>query len=270
MTVLDDFRLDDRVLLLTGAGRGLGRALALAFAGAGADLVCVARSEDQLNETAELVRKADRRALVLSTDVTDSAAIRAMVERALQEFGRIDVLVNNAGGRTPGARKPLPEITDDEWRIGIETNLASQFYCARAVVPAMLQRGGGAIINIASGYGLRGGRDNYVYVAAKAAVVNLTRSLALTYGPHNIRVNGIAPGAFPLTPEARERWRGGRFIPVGRYGRAWELGPLAVFLASDAARGINGETIVSDGGGLAAGIAPTAWAPRVPLPGGVA
>ncbi|MYD73439.1 MAG: SDR family oxidoreductase, partial [Chloroflexi bacterium] len=146
-------------------------------------------------------------------------------------------------------------------------NLTSQMLCARAVLPHMTERPdnrGGVIINVASGFGLRGGRDNWMYVSAKAGVVNFTRSLAVTYGPAGVRTNCIAPGIFPHTPQALERWRGGRYIPIGRVGLAWEMGPLAVFLSSDAAAGISGETIAQDGGGLAA-IGPTGWAPRVRL-----
>ncbi len=259
---LDRFRLDGQVVLLTGAGRGLGRAMALSFADAGAKVAGAARTMAQLEETADLVRARGSEAMSISTDVSDPAAVQQMVDATLDRFGRVDVLINNAGGGAAGDGAPLTELSDEQWRWGIDMNLTSQMLCARSALPHMTERGSGVIINVASGFGLRGGRDNWMYVSAKAGVVNLTRSLAVTYGPTGVRTNCIAPGIFPHTPQALERWRGGRFIPVGRAGLAWEMGPLAVFLASDAAAGISGETIAQDGGGLAA-IGPTGWAPRV-------
>ncbi len=264
MALPDRFRLDDRVVLLTGAGRGLGRAMALAFADAGAAVAGAARTPDQLEETAALVRGQGGRASIIPTDVTDSAAVQAMVDATLAELGRIDVLVNNAGGSAEGDGEPLEQLTDEQWQRGVNLNLTSQMLCARAVLPHMTERGSGVIINVASGFGLRGGRHNWMYVSSKAGVVNFTRSLAVSYGPDGVRTNCIAPGIFPHTEQALARWRGGKYIPVGRVGLAWEMGPLAVWLASDAAAGLNGETIAQDGGGLSA-IGPTGWAPVVAL-----
>ncbi len=268
MGVLDKLRLDGKVAIVTGAGRGLGRAMALALAGAGTDVAAAARTQSQIEETAEQVRALGRRCLPVVTDVTDPGSVKAMVEAAIAEFGRIDVLVNNAGGATEGMGKPLEEITDHEWRLGIDTNLSGTMYCCRAAIPHMIKQGGGKIINITSGYGLRAGRNNFLYTTAKAGLINFTRSLALTYAHANIQANLIAPGIFPHdNPAMIESWRGGQFIPMGRLGRDEELGPLVVFLASDLSSYMNGQIVVLDGGGLAGGQAPTGFAPIVPLEG---
>lgn len=260
--IFDNLKLDDRMAIITGAGRGLGRAMAVRFARAGADVVVAARTQSQLEETAGLVRETGRKCLVVPTDVTRSAEINTMVEAAVKEFGRIDVLVNNAGATEEVFGKQLAEITDEEWRVGIDTNLSSQFYACRAVIPKMVAQKRGKIINVASGLALRGSKHNYMYACAKGGVVQLTRSLALTYAEFNIQVNCIIPGIFPHTERQVEFFKGGRFIPVGRVGEDEEVGPLAVFLASEAANHINGELIRIDGGGLAGGIAPTGTAPR--------
>jgi NAD(P)-dependent dehydrogenase (short-subunit alcohol dehydrogenase family) len=264
-TILDKLRLDGKLAIVTGAGRGLGRAMSIALAEAGADIVATARTESQLEETAQQVRAKGRRCLVVPTDVTDPSQVSGMVERAVAEFGRVDILVNNAGGGTAGYGKTLPDITDEEWRVGIDTNLSSSFYCSRAVIPHMLRQGGGKIINITSGYGLRGGRNNYMYTAAKAGLINFTRTLALSYARDNIQANCIAPGVFPHTEQMAQMFHGGKFIPIGRVGRAEELGPAVVFLSSELSDHMTGETIVADGGGVAGGQAPTGLAPRIPL-----
>ena len=136
------------------------------------------------------------------------------------------------------------------------------------MIPHLLKQGGGKIINTASGFGMRGGRNNWTYVAAKAGLINFTRSLALTYAENNIRANCIAPGLFPHNEEMVRYWRGGKFIPMGRLGKDEELGPLCVFLASEMTSYMNGQIIVLDGGGLGGGHGPTGFAPVVPLAGG--
>ncbi|MHB8381286.1 MAG: SDR family NAD(P)-dependent oxidoreductase [Candidatus Binataceae bacterium] len=262
--ILDALKLDGKVALITGAGRGLGRAMAVKFAEAGADIVAASRTMAQLEETAELVRKTGRKCLIVPTDVTDSAAVNAMAAAAIKAMGAVDILINNAGGGDETAGKSIDQITDEQWRRGLDTNLTSQFYAARAVIPAMLKQRHGKIINLASGYGLRGGKHNYMYACSKGGVIQLTRSLALTYALENIQTNCIVPGIFPHNEEMMKFFKGGKFIPVGRPGDDSEIGPLAIFLASAAANHINGELVAIDGGGLAGGILPTGAIPTLP------
>ena len=268
--ILDKLDLHGKVAVVTGAGRGLGRAMALALADAGADIVATARTHAQVEETADMVKVKGRECLWVSCDVTDSSSVGAMVTSALDTMGRIDILVNNAGGATEGFGNTLDKITDQQWHIGLDTNLTGAVFCSRAIIPQMIQQGGGKIINVTSGFGLRAGRNNFMYTSAKAGLINFTRALAMTYAP-DIQANLIAPGLFPHgDPQMSDWWRHGKFTPMGRLGRDEELGPLCVFLASGLTSYMNGQIIVLDGGGLAGGHAPTGFAPVVPLPEEVA
>jgi NAD(P)-dependent dehydrogenase (short-subunit alcohol dehydrogenase family) len=162
---------------------------------------------------------------------------------------------------------PIWEISDDEFRKGIDANLTGAFYCARAIAKHMVDRGKGKIVNVSSGFGLRGGRDNYAYACAKGGVVQLTRTLATSLGRYGVTSNCIVPGYFPTegTEASSEVLPRPEFIPVGRVGDPRELGPIAVFLASSASDYMNGGLFVADGGGLAGGYAPTGYAPTLPL-----
>jgi len=264
--MLENLSLDGKTIVITGGGTGLGKEMTLAMARAGADLVIAARRVGPIEEVAALVMGLGRRALAIPTDVTDSAQVARLFDRTLVEFGKVDVLINNAG-LVGGGGKPIWEITDETWKNGIDGNLTSAFYCARAISKHMVDRGQGKIVNMASGYGLRGGKDTYIYSSAKGAVINFTRSLATSLGRYGVTSNCIAPGFVPTsgTEESNMNLPQSPFIPIGRAGRPTELGPIAVFLASGASDYMNGELLVIDGGGLAGGYAPTGYAPEIPL-----
>jgi NAD(P)-dependent dehydrogenase (short-subunit alcohol dehydrogenase family) len=266
----EQFPLAGKVAIVTGAGRGLGRQMALALAKAGADIVAAARTQEQIEATAADVRALGRRAVAVRTDVRDSAQVDALIARCLEEFGRLDIMLSNAGiGESWAAGKQPWEISDSDWRTSIELNLFGAFYCARAASRPMIDQGGGVIINLSSGTALRGFPQDMAYNSAKGGIVSLTKSLAISLMRYNVRVNCILPGfvsaAPAATPEETERRRQrGKFIPVQRLGEAWELGPLAVFLASDASSYLTGQGIAIDGGGLAGGYAPVGFSPVSP------
>jgi NAD(P)-dependent dehydrogenase (short-subunit alcohol dehydrogenase family) len=255
-SILDRFRLTGKRLFITGGSRGLGRSMALACADAGADVVLVGRDQASLERTAEEIRSLGRQAFFIQSDVGDMAQCEAACQRALAEFGPIDILINNVGGRRQNI--PTHEMSLDAWRQLIDLNLTSVVLCTRIIGGAMRERGrGGRIINIASINALVAGRriEGRHYETAKAAVVQFTRAIAADWAPHNITVNAILPGGFMT--EANQRWKQVhpevietflQQIPMGRYGEPDELGPLAVYLASDASSYMTGASLVIDGG----------------------
>jgi NAD(P)-dependent dehydrogenase (short-subunit alcohol dehydrogenase family) len=266
------FRLDGKVAAVTGAGRGLGRQMALALADAGAHVVCAARTAEQIERTAADIVAAGHRAVAQPTDVRDSAQCDALVQRAVDEFGRIDIMLSNAGiGDMRGANAELWDVNDDDWHDTLDVNLSSAFYCARSASKRMVEQGqGGVIINVASGTAMRAYPMSFGYGAAKAGVIALTKSLSTMLAKHDIRVNCIIPGFVRQAPARNEQEQifaqtRGRYLPAQRLGEAWELGPLAIFLASDASSYVTGQGFVIDGGGLAGGLAPMGFAPEVPL-----
>lgn len=266
------FDLTGKSVIVTGAGRGLGRAMALSLAAAGADVVCAARSLDQIQKTADDITAMGHRAVAHTTDVRESAACDALIARAVSEFGRLDVMLSNAGiGDMRSAGRELWDIEDDAWRDTLEVNLSSAFYCARAASKVMVEQGnGGAIINVASGTATRAYALDIGYGSAKAGVIAMTKTLSAMLVKHNIRVNCIIPGYVLQSPAKDDRsivfaQARGKYLPAQRLGEAWELGPLAIFLASDASSYVTGQGFVIDGAGLAGGLAPTTFAPTVPL-----
>ncbi len=249
---LPDFSLEGKIAFVTGAGRGLGRAGALALARAGAHVALVSRTRSQLEETAAAVERLGRKALVAIADIRSSQEIESAVATVVEAFGRIDILFNNAG---TNVRKPVVDMTDEDWHTIIDTNVKGIFLMARAVARRMIAQKGGRIINMSSMSAVTAERDKVVYASSKGAVTQFTKGLALELAPFGITVNAIAPG-YMMTPlvkgyleaDAERHKRILQRIALGRIGQPEEIGGALVFLASDAARYITGASIAIDGG----------------------
>jgi NAD(P)-dependent dehydrogenase (short-subunit alcohol dehydrogenase family) len=241
--------------VVTGASRGLGRAIALALADAGADVALAGRSKDDLEETARLATRGGRRVLVVPTDVAHYAEVEALIQRTVQELGRLDVVVNNAGVAKVA---PLVEMTSDDWRRMLDVNLTGVFNGCRAAAPHLIAQKSGKVINVASVLGQVGLPGYTIYGATKGGVIALTRALGVEWARHNVQVNAIAPGWFATDmtheafadPKINERLT--RDIPARRIGRSDEIGPLAVYLASASSDFMTGQTLFLDGGHSAA------------------
>lgn len=245
------FSLTNRVAIVTGSGRGIGKAIALGMAQAGADVVVLARTAADVEKTAAEIRGLGRRALAIPTDVRVNDQILAMVEATLKEFGRVDILVNNAGA---AFLAPTLGLSEGGWDALIRENLKTPFLCSKAVAPAMIKQGKGSIINISSTEGVRSAATTAAYAAAKAGVINLTRSLAVEWAPHRIRVNAICPGFIenPGLPEALQANTGLQQklsrVPLARMGRQEDIVGGVIYLASDAADYVTGANLIIDGG----------------------
>lgn len=247
------FDLTGNVAVVTGASRGLGQAMALALAKAGCHVALNARSVEALKETDEAIRKLGRKTLLIPGDVSDEAQVKAMVDSVQKKFSRIDVFVNNAGVWEGGY---LVRLNKEAWDKVIQVNLTGAFLFARAVGKVMLKQKFGNIINMASISGFKATPQSLAYAATKAAVIQMTKVMAVELGPAGIRVNAIAPGFFETDMTKRYREADAQEalekyisrIPLRRSGQPEDLSGLVVFLASKASDLITGQTIAIDGG----------------------
>lgn len=256
MAIFDRFSLAGKRLFITGGSRGLGREMALAIAEAGADVILTGRDEASLGATAAEIRNLGREAIPLVGDMGDPVTCEAVCRNALAEHGPIDILLNNVGGRLVNV--PIEEQSLEDWQRIMDLNVTSTFLCTKLIGGEMVRRNkGGRVINIASISGMIanrgiGGRS---YETAKAAILQFTRATAADWAPHGVTVNAICPGGFMTEPN--QRWAKEnpeviaefeKAIPMGKFGEPEDLGPLAVYLASDASRYMTGAALVIDGG----------------------
>lgn len=254
MSILESFSLAGKRALVTGASRGLGRGMAEALAEAGADVVCASSQKDGAAETAKTIREKGRQAWTVSADLADRDAVRRMGDEAERIAGSIDVLVN-AGGTI--ARHLASEFPEDEWDRVLRTNLDATWLLSQRFGRAMVERGSGKIINVASLLSFSGGITVPAYTASKHAVAGLTKALANEWATHNVQVNAIAPGYFATDNTQRLRDDPQRFkeisarIPAERWGNPSDLAGAVVFLASSASNYVNGHVLVVDGGWMA-------------------
>jgi 3-oxoacyl-[acyl-carrier protein] reductase len=249
-------RLKQKVAIITGAAQGIGKHIAGRFAAEGARVVIADLNEAQARATAAELVASGAETMAVRVDVGDSASVAAMVQAVRAKFGRIDVLVNNAG---IGLNKPVLTTTQAEWDANLRVNLTGTFLCGQAAARVMVEQGGGRIVNIASISGQRGGVGRAAYGASKAGVILLTKVMAVELAPLGVLVNAISPGPVDTeqsrgthTPATRKAYYDR--IPVKRYGSADEIAAGVVFLASDESSFVNGAILNVDGGFDAAGL----------------
>ena len=245
------FSLQGKVALVTGAAQGIGREIALGFAEYGADIVAIDLTDEKLGSLKNEIEAQKRRCLILKIDLLQGDQIDRMVETAVKEMGRIDILANIAG---VNVHKAAEEMTEKDWDFVLDINLKSLFFCCQAVGKVMLRQGGGRIINMSSSFGVVGFGGRTAYAASKAAVSNLTKTLALEWSAKGVNVNALAPG--PVWTEARhELFSNPEFyanllkkVPINRTAKPVEMVGPAIFLASEASSFVTGETLLVDGG----------------------
>lgn len=245
-------RLENRIAIVTGAGQGIGRAIALGMAREGAGLVIADLDEANAGAIKREIERVGGKASALYTDISNEGSVRGMIDHTLNEHGRVDILVNNAGIFPTSS---VEEMAEEEWDRVIGTNLIGTFLCSRAVVPHLLTQRSGRIISLTSGRAFQGARHGAHYAASKAGIIAFSKSLALELAPYGITVNVICPGitdtAQPRGHQTEEQiYAQGQRIPLGRIGQPEDLAGPAIFLASDAAGFITGQTILVNGGGI--------------------
>ncbi len=257
MSLLERFRLDGQVAVVTGGGRGIGEGLALGLAEAGADVVVAARRTEEVEAVAERVRSLGRRALAVTCDVMQIDQVQALARTTVEQMGRLDCWVSNAGGADDRVPRTFLDMPERQWDFQLNLNLKAVWTGAQAAARLMAEQGGGTIINISSVAAGRASPYNGPYAVAKSGVDNLTQTLAAELAASGIRVNGVAPGPIPTEvfleflqleekdiPELGERFQ----IPLGRVGTPEDIAPAVVYLASDASSWMTGQTIRICGG----------------------
>lgn len=248
-------RLQGKVAVITGAAAGQGRAAVERFVREGAAVLAADVNESQAREVAEQAKASGGRVEAVRADVSNAADVRAMIDRSVEVFGKLDCLYNNAGILVWGRDVPVSDLDEDVWDRVIDVNLKSIYLCTKFAIPHLVKNGGGSIINISSGAGLIGSERAHAYTASKAGVIGLTRAIAVSYGRHNIRCNAICPGAV-LTSMVTEgnlptediQERAASRYPLKRLGHAEDIVNLAVYLASDESSWMTGSIIPLDGG----------------------
>lgn len=249
--ILDKFRLDGKVAFVTGSSSGIGQAIAIGLAEAGADVICHASKTGGASETVAMIEKLGKKSAEVAGDMSDKAVPAKLIDEIVEKFGRIDILINNAGTIR---RSPAVDFSEEDWEFVLEVNLSSVFRLSQAAARQMIAQGGGKIINIASLLSFQGGITVPAYTASKSGVAGLTKALANEWAKNNINVNAIAPGyiatnntAALQADETRNRQILER-IPAARWGNPEDLAGAAVFLSSDAANYLQGHILTVDGG----------------------